>query len=386
MWHWRCDTAAAEGRRSARAHKTPGMIEPTDSTDIGFDVVRINPPVCAAPLVTAATAATISVAPPLLVASASSVSASAIICVDRGSYTAAQCSAAAMLVINFRRKYRARIERQLNLRVNRIQLIDRLHLEVELSRGLLVLVFNILLFGAVIGLMLGTAGSGEELGLKHTYTETLGLGHLPGIRTSSSLKDYMRDLGRRAQSILPSSEIFFKEDEGEMRVVSGLSNYEAIEYITIKELRPKVDGRAFTLTAWKETQQRASVGTYVVRKPLEADNALSCWGWHIGAAPRLDFGAHDFSPTFGQTVRQESVGLTYDDGILADGSHRWISETRQMHFEAIVVNRTAVSFYQDAVLIATQPLRRPVTDCESIALEAGAPGMRLGDITIYPRR
>ena len=105
-------------------------------------------------------------------------------------------------------------EIRLRLRLSRKQLIDRLDLEVELSRGLLVLVFNMLLFVVVIGLMLASSGQSSELGLRHTYVETLGLAELPSIKTSSALKDFMRGLSSKTQSILPASQAFFEEDEG----------------------------------------------------------------------------------------------------------------------------------------------------------------------------
>jgi hypothetical protein len=54
---------------------------------------------------------------------------------------------------------------------------------------------------------------------------------------------------------------------------------------------------------------------------------------------------------------------------------------------AVVANQTSLSFYTDAKLQKTVPLRRPVTDCTGRALIIGAPDVpRLGEITFFPRQ
>jgi hypothetical protein len=53
---------------------------------------------------------------------------------------------------------------------------------------------------------------------------------------------------------------------------------------------------------------------------------------------------------------------------------------------AVVANQTSLSFYTDAKLQKTVPLRRPVTDCTGRALIIGAPDLPgLGEITFFPQ-
>ena len=57
------------------------------------------------------------------------------------------------------------------------------------------------------------------------------------------------------------------------------------------------------------------------------------------------------------------------------------------HMMAVVANQTSLSFYTDAKLQKTVPLRRPVTDCTGRALTIGAPDVPgLGEITFFPRQ
>ena len=108
--------------------------------------------------------------------------------------------------------------------------------------------------------------------------------------------------------------------------------------------------------------------------------------------PSFVYGAHDYvEDGSGSDEGQDVVRLRYEEGARpgGDGSlRRWSNdreEGRRMHFEAIVVNQTSISFYQDAAFVASHPLRRPVTDCSGFALEVGAANARMGEVTVYAR-
>ena len=98
------------------------------------------------------------------------------------------------------------------------------------------------------------------------------------------------------------------------------------------------------------------------------------WGWYIDTQPELIYGAHDFDGGEGNEVRIRALPTSTDD--------RWRLSSQsasrsQLRFEAVVVNQTHASFYQDAVLISHVPLPRPVTDCSGSALHLGGEGMVL---------
>jgi hypothetical protein len=280
------------------------------------------------------------------------------------------------------------------LRVSRTQLIARIDLELRLMRGVRSLVLAALTFLVMVWIALPRsssiiAGSQSQFGLLQTYNEMLGLEALDAVRTPAALREFLEALSARSRSMQVLSDDYFHEEESELRVVSGVRHYLEPEVLMMQRMVPRVDSTAFTMTAWVESQPQATCGTYVLRKPLGtsmAASALSCWAWHIGEQPRVEFGAHDYSGD--GSARQESVGLSADESTRADGSPRWThapGEQPTLHFEAVVVNQTAVSFFQDAQLVGTRALPRPVTDCAGIALEVGGRGARLGDVTVYAR-
>ena len=58
-----------------------------------------------------------------------------------------------------------------------------------------------------------------------------------------------------AAQLLPLSDEYFAEESGELRIVSGMHTYQDTETITIDTLRPRIDGQAFSITAWVETRR-----------------------------------------------------------------------------------------------------------------------------------
>ena len=292
------------------------------------------------------------------------------------------------------RRWRNYIERRGGLKVTRSQLVARLEVEAHLLRGLRTLLLALLTFTTVAWLSLPRtgstmAGAQAEFGLLTTYKHMLGLDAVKEVYSAPELRDFLSDLSVRSRTMQPLSDVYFHEEQGDVHVVAGDRTYRKTESVSTLVIDPRVDSPAFTLAAWVQTQPAAS-GAFVLRKPLGTDvarSSLSCWGWFLGDIPRFDFGAHDY--TGDVSMQQESVALDHKDGALPNGGRRWTAgegEPLRMHFEAIVVNQESISFFQDAVLVASRPLPRAVTDCAGAAtLEVGAVGSRLADITFYAR-
>lgn len=301
------------------------------------------------------------------------------------------------------RRWRRYVERKEKLEITRSQLSARLHLELHLVRGIRTLLLSFLLFIVLAFLALPrTAGFSDtpmdQYALQQSYTKLLGLEAMLDVGTTETLRDFMLTLSANSQSMLVLSDKFFSAQVGELRVISGTHEYQETHRLHLEAARPRVDGVAFTMTAWVQTRAD-SAGTFVLRKPLGTSDrtaSLSCWGWFVGDRPRLDFGAHDYVERHGATegedslvqLEQESIELEYEDGALSGGGRRWVHErgaAARLNFETIVVNQSSVSFFQNAEWVATRPLARPVTDCFGSALNVGSAGAKLGDVTVYAR-
>ena len=308
-------------------------------------------------------------------------------------------TAAIKLQQNLLRLFRRQLEKRHGLRITRHQMVLRLELEMRMLRGFRVIFFALIQFIVLVLLALPipggvAAGVQSEFGLMKTYHSMLGLQGVDEVQTTSELRAFLAMLLERSRSMQVLSNDYFTEGGiGEIRITNGISAYSRVETLEGDRVRPHVDGASFTLTAWVESRPPSFEGAYVVRRPLGAgqrSHPLSCWGWWVGDVPRFDFGAHDYTTAdaSASAPQQVSISLRLDDGSLPGGQRRWSHSPGaqpSLHMEAVVVNQTAISFYQDAQLVATSPLPRPVTDCASADLELGKAGSRQGEVTAFPR-
>ena len=190
------------------------------------------------------------------------------------------------------------------------------------------------------------------------------------------LLEYLSTVMKESRKIMPVSSQYFVEEEGEIKVFSGLQSFDAPSFVEVPSLRPRVDSPAFSVMAWVQLEPGTN-GANILRKPLGKlanEKHLSCWAWYVGndAKDAFVFGAHDFA---GNAEQHEEVVLG-EKGSAADG---------QLHNVAIVVTQTNVSFWKDAELQSWHTIDRPVTDCSGRGLHIGDAGVRkLGEVTFFP--
>ena len=245
----------------------------------------------------------------------------------------------------------------------RTSLLDRLELEVDLQRGLRLLLLCLALFCVVIYLNILESQSDIQLGLLNTYQKLFQLDDsLADITTASELKEFLQMVSKQSRQLMPISSEYFVEDEGEIKVFQGLQAFLTPIFVEVPSLKPRVDSLAFSIMAW--VQLEPGTGANILRKPLgksPSEKLLSCWGWYVGMpSPRFSFGAHDFRGGTGVTSQEEVITGETDGA--ADG---------QLHSVAVVVTQTNVSFWLDAKLQSTHDIVRPVTDCSGLSLQIG---------------
>ena len=234
------------------------------------------------------------------------------------------------------------------------------------------------MFAVVIWAAITESQAPVRLGLLNTYKSLFSLDDsLAEIKTLASLSDYLKTVSKQARLIQPLSSAYFVEETGQLKILSGLHDFEEKRVLDVAGLAPRVDSPAWSLMAW--VQLRKNGGANILRKPLgksQAEKDLSCWGWHVGVpSDRFDFGAHDFRGGSVTSAMQETV--TSNSNAAADGL---------LHNMALVVNSSSITFYMDAKVHAVVPISRPVTDCSGLGLEVGdATIPTLGEITFFAR-
>ena len=158
------------------------------------------------------------------------------------------------------KRWRIHMEKRKGLKVDRAQLIDRLQVELDLVRGLRTLLIALLTFTVIRWLALPrtggvVAGTQAEFGLLTTYTDMLGLDQVKEVYSAPELRDFMLDLSARSRTMLPLSDVYFKEEQGDKRVVAGTRNFRRTELLSTLVVNPRIDSASFTLTAWVQEQR-----------------------------------------------------------------------------------------------------------------------------------
>ena len=135
---------------------------------------------------------------------------------------------AAMFVLRWHRR---RDEARKQLRVTRVQLIDRLQLEIRLVREFRVFVQAVVMFIVLIWTLLISRSVDQQLGLVSSYRSMLRLGEVAELTTAPQLKSFLAELSSQASQLLPLSDVYFTEQRGELRVVSGVRTYQQTERV-----------------------------------------------------------------------------------------------------------------------------------------------------------
>jgi len=283
------------------------------------------------------------------------------------------------------------------LKLDRTQLMDRLELEAKMLQGLKLLLLCIGIFACNVTSLIKQADSTAVRGLERTFTKAFALDETKDIATEHTLNEYLVDVLHTSHELLPTSSNYFATDGSDsVRLFSGIETFSEPRAVTGQGIAARIDSPSFTLTAWRKTHPENSIGAFIVRKPLGQSvrgRQLTCWGWYFGDTPSLVFGAHDFIRPAGApletlsnlTLAQHVVRVppaSQTNGTGALWTHA-SGEPERLHLESLVVNATHAAFYQDARLVAMQPIPRHVTDCSGSTLEMGGSNFQIGDITFH---
>ena len=269
-----------------------------------------------------------------------------------------------------------------SIELQRIGLLERLDLELQLKRGLRQLLLCAMLFGLVVYSTVLEKQNPKRLGLLKVYQSVFNLDDsLASITTIDDLRDYTVSVSQQSHLLQPLSSQYFVDIEGEVLILPGISDFDKPMTLNLRSLSAKVDIREWSFTAWVKLEKEE--GTFIIRKPLgtsAAEADLVCWGWFVGFPnDRLDYGAHDFRGSQSAPspwMLQESVESNVSSSVSGSG----------LRYVALVVSQDFVEFWIDAELQSVRPLPRPLTDCTGSSLLVGGPGASLGEITFYSRR
>ena len=198
------------------------------------------------------------------------------------------------------------------MKLKREMLLERLELELNLQRGLRLLLLCIALFVLVVYSMVVESTSPFRLGLLQTFKTVFLLDDsLADIKTLRAFKEYMKTLNQQTRLLMPLSTEYFSEHDGEIRIFEGTRSFEEKLPLNVRDMNPKVDTPEWTLTAWVQLEKEG--GANIVRKPLgvsSQEKSCTCWGWYVGwPNDRFDYGAHDFAGSEDDHIVQETVGI-----------------------------------------------------------------------------
>jgi len=132
---------------------------------------------------------------------------------------------------------------------SRDMLIERLKLELDLTRGLRLLILCIGMFLIVSYAAMTEAKSEGRLGLLQTYKSLFLLDEesLSAIKTPEAFAEYYKTVSKNSRYLMPTSSEYFVEEEGELKIYDGLTEkWTASVDLSVKVLNPKIYG-SFTL-------------------------------------------------------------------------------------------------------------------------------------------
>ena len=127
---------------------------------------------------------------------------------------------------------------------------------------------------------------------------------LADIKTQNGLRDFMVNVSKQSQLLMPLSNEYFSTKEGQVLIFEGIREFEDFHTMNVRDLNVNVDIREFTITAW--VQYETEGGGNIVRKPRAwgQRNMTQVVGVGMPVGPVTDsFSAHTTSPV-AQTSRR----------------------------------------------------------------------------------
>ena len=122
--------------------------------------------------------------------------------------------------------------------LNRVVLLERLDLELQLRRGLAQLALCLILFSLVAYSSVLEKVSVQRLGMLNVYKTLFQLDDsLAEIRTIEGLRDYMTEVSVQSHLLQPLSSIYFKDSEGEVALADNAC-WQALHFALCPPLSP----------------------------------------------------------------------------------------------------------------------------------------------------
>ena len=113
----------------------------------------------------------------------------------------------------------------------------------------------------------------------HTHRSVLDLDTFDDVATLEELRDYIPTLGTSIKTFAASKNQRYL-DPFSMRLLNDRATFTQAESL-FQSFR--IEGAEFTLAAWVEVLPNADLSESIplLRKPLQTDPSLTCWGWYI---------------------------------------------------------------------------------------------------------
>ena len=265
------------------------------------------------------------------------------------------------------RKYRTRVQNRRAL--DRARLIERLRLEKSVKNGIARMIFFLSVFFFNLLLTQVDVTPLFKLQLRDNIRKTLNLDAFDAIQTLGELRDFIPTVGMNIKTYAVSRNKRYL-DPFSMRLLSERTTFTG----PLSLFTPfRIDGAEFTLVAWVEVLpgiDPSSVNRIpILRKPMQTDTALTCWGWFH--APEFRFGAHDFH-SLDPTEREASVSAELP---LKPG----------LTHEVLVSKGGIFTFYRNGEEVVSMPTPRAVTDCDGDVVLLGSTSIALSSVSFYAR-
>eukprot|EP00961_Rhodomonas_salina_P241206 3259438-Rhodomonas_salina.1 len=218
------------------------------------------------------------------------------------------------------------------MKLRRWALCQRLSLEMELMRGIRMLILCAIMFSLVIYAAVIESQGPRRLGLLSSYQSLFELDDsLAQLKTPENFFSFLRSVSETSRTVMPLSSDHFVEKGGELKLFSGTRKFRQTLLLDNEDADPRISSPSFTFTVWIRIEP--GKGGTIIRKPLGtsfSESQLSCWGWHEGfPTSRFTFGAHDFGGS--QSSELERTGVRYPS-IEADSATAmgWVEHDRRM--------------------------------------------------------
>jgi len=132
-------------------------------------------------------------------------------------------------------------------------LLQRILLELQLMRGLRLLMWCLLMFGIVIHASMLEKQGPTQFGLMKSFSSPalfqLDLDYLAEIRSPAAFMDYLQGISDGSHLLLPKSMEYMYEETSEIKVLAGVNPFIDTFSLDVKGLEPRVDSPSFSMMA-----------------------------------------------------------------------------------------------------------------------------------------